>query len=45
LVPYTIASDGIAISVNTENTYKESVTLTELKAIYGGEITNWNQLR
>lgn len=45
LLPYTIASDGIAIIVNTENTYTESVTLAELKAIYTGEITTWDQLQ
>ncbi len=45
LVSYTIASDGIAIIVNKENTYVKSLTLTQLKAIYAGEITNWDELR
>lgn len=45
LVKYTIASDGIAIIVNTQNTYVESLTLAQLKSIYKGEITNWNELQ
>jgi phosphate transport system substrate-binding protein len=44
LVSYTIASDGIAIIVNKENTYVENLTLTQLKAIYRGDITNWEEL-
>lgn len=44
LVKYTIASDGIAIIVNKENTYVKNLTLSQLKAIYKGEITNWNEL-
>ncbi len=39
-----IASDGIAIIVNLEVTGIESLTLTQLKSIYNGSITNWNQL-
>ena len=44
LVGYTIASDGIAIIVNPENTYVNSITMAQLKAIYKGEITNWEDL-
>jgi phosphate transport system substrate-binding protein len=44
LVRYTIASDGIAIIVNPENTYVDSITIAQLKAIYKGEITNWEGL-
>ena len=44
LIKYTIASDGIAIIVNPENTYVDSITITQLKAIYKGEITNWDKL-
>ena len=43
LMKYTIASDGIAIIVNPENTYVENITMEQLKAIYKGEITNWEQ--
>jgi phosphate transport system substrate-binding protein len=44
LMKYTIARDGIAIIVNTENTYVDNITMTQLKAIYKGEITNWKDL-
>jgi phosphate transport system substrate-binding protein len=44
LIKYTIASDGIAIIVNPENTYVDSITMAQLKAIYKGEITNWEDL-
>ncbi len=44
LVKYVIAKDGIAIIVNPENTYVDSLTIAQLKAIYKGEITNWNDL-
>jgi phosphate transport system substrate-binding protein len=44
LVKYVIAKDGIAIIVNLENTYANSLTLAQLKAIYEGEITDWEDL-
>ena len=44
LVKYVIAKDGIAIIVNPENTYVDSLTMEQLKAIYKGEITNWEDL-
>jgi len=44
LVKYVIAKDGIAIIVNKENTYVDSLTIDQLKAIYEGEITNWEDL-
>jgi phosphate transport system substrate-binding protein len=44
LVKYVIAKDGIAIIVNKENTYADSLTMEQLKAIYRGEITNWVDL-
>jgi phosphate transport system substrate-binding protein len=44
LVKYVIAKDGIAIIVNPENTYIDSLTMEQLKAIYKGEITNWEDL-
>jgi len=43
LMKYTIASDGIAIIVNPENIYVDNITMEQLKAIYKGEITNWEQ--
>jgi phosphate transport system substrate-binding protein len=44
LIKYTIASDGIVIIVNPENTYMDNITMEQLKAIYKGEITNWAEL-
>ena len=44
LVKYTIASDGIAIIVNLENTYVDGLTMAQLKAIYKGDIENWKDL-
>jgi phosphate transport system substrate-binding protein len=44
LMKYTIASDGIVIIVNPENTYVDNITIEQLKAIYKGEITNWAEL-
>ena len=39
----TIAYDGIAIITNKENPIK-NITIDEIKGIYTGEITNWNQI-
>lgn len=39
----TIAYDGIAIITNKENPIK-NITIDEVKKIYTGEITNWNQI-
>jgi len=44
LVKYVVAKDGIAIIVNPGNTYVDSLTMAQLKAIYKGEITNWEDL-
>ena len=44
LVKYVIAMDGIAIIVNPENNYIDSLTLKQLKEIYKGDITNWEDL-
>ncbi|MBQ6820125.1 MAG: phosphate ABC transporter substrate-binding protein PstS family protein [Clostridium sp.] len=38
-----IAYDGIAIITNKENPIK-NITIDEIKEIYTGEITNWNQI-
>jgi phosphate transport system substrate-binding protein len=40
---YAIANDGITIVVNSQNTVK-NLTLKDLKGIFTGKITNWNQL-
>ncbi|OPY40875.1 MAG: phosphate ABC transporter periplasmic substrate-binding protein PstS [Methanoregulaceae archaeon PtaU1.Bin222] len=40
---FTIASDGIAVIVNPRNTVS-ALSLEEIKSIYKGEITNWNQV-
>jgi len=45
LVKYVVAKDGIAIIVNPGNTYVDSLTMAQLKAIYKGEITNWEDLQ
>ncbi|MGN9166088.1 substrate-binding domain-containing protein [Tissierellaceae bacterium HCP3S3_D8] len=39
----TIAIDGIAVIVNKENIV-ENIDLEDIKAIYIGEITNWNEI-
>lgn len=41
--PITIAYDGIAIAINKENPVK-NLTVEQLKDIYTGKITNWNQI-
>jgi len=43
LVKYTIASDAIVLIVNPENTYVDNLSLAQVKAIYNGENTNWNE--
>jgi phosphate transport system substrate-binding protein len=45
LVRYTISKDGIAIIVNPQNTFVTGLTLAQLKAIYQGQITTWDQLQ
>ncbi|HOV16749.1 MAG TPA: PstS family phosphate ABC transporter substrate-binding protein [Candidatus Cloacimonadota bacterium] len=42
-VAYFVANDGIAVIVNNSNPIK-GLTLKQLKGIYTGKITNWNQL-
>lgn len=39
----TIAYDGIAIITNKNNSIK-NITIDQIKGIYTGEITNWNQI-
>lgn len=43
LVPTVIATDGIAVIVNNDNSVK-SLTSDQVKKIYTGEITNWSEL-
>jgi phosphate transport system substrate-binding protein len=43
LVTTTIANDGIAIIVHPSNTIA-SLTMAQIKAIYKGEIINWNEV-
>ena len=42
-VGYAIANDGITMIVNKANTVK-NLSLKDLKNIYTGKVTNWNQL-
>ncbi|MDA3882529.1 MAG: PstS family phosphate ABC transporter substrate-binding protein [Bacteroidales bacterium] len=45
----TIAYDGLAVVINPENTWAESITVEELKKIWEpsaqNKITHWNQIR
>jgi phosphate transport system substrate-binding protein len=43
LARYTVAIDGIAIIVNPGNTV-EQLTLDQIRGIYNGTYTNWNQV-
>jgi len=43
LIPIKVATDGIAIIINPENPIK-SLSLSEIKDIYSGKITTWEQL-
>lgn len=40
---FTIANDGIAVIANPQNTVS-ALSLQEIKGIYKGELTNWNQV-
>jgi len=44
LVKHVVCTDGIAVIVHPDNTYVEDLTLEEVKAIYSGTYTNWDQL-
>lgn len=43
LVQYVVARDGIALIINNENPV-ESLTVEQVRMIYTGEITNWNEV-
>lgn len=48
-VELPIAYDGLAVTVNPKNTWADTLTVAELKAIWEsaaqGKINNWNQVR
>ncbi len=44
LTSLSIAVDGIAVIVNKENPPLEDLSIDELKSIYIGEITKWNEV-
>jgi len=44
LVKHIVCSDGIAIIVHPTNLFVDDLTVTQIKAIYQGAYTNWNQL-
>jgi len=44
LVKHIICNDGIAVIVHPDNTYVQDLTLEEIKAIYEGTYTNWDEL-
>ena len=43
LVKYVCAKDGLAIIVNKANSYINNISIPQLKAIYNGTISTWNQ--
>ena len=43
LVPTVIATDGIAVIVNTNNAV-DDLTVAQVKQIYTGEITDWSEI-
>jgi phosphate transport system substrate-binding protein len=44
LEKFIVCSDGIAIIVHPSNTYVDGLTLAQVKGIYQGTYTNWNEL-
>lgn len=44
LVKHIVCNDGIALIVHPDNTYVDDLTIEEVKAIYDGTYTNWDQL-
>ncbi len=43
LVEHVVCSDGIAIIVHPTNTYVDGLTVEQVKSVYTGEITNWDE--
>ena len=44
LVKHIVCNDGIAIIVHPTNLFVDDLTVTQIKEIYQGIYTNWNQL-
>ncbi|MBF2063493.1 MAG: phosphate ABC transporter substrate-binding protein [Calothrix sp. C42_A2020_038] len=44
LVGIPIAKDAIAVTVGINNPYKGGLTMTQLKGIFQGRITNWSEV-
>ena len=44
LVKHIVCNDGIAVIINPENTYVQDLTIEQVKAIYDGTYTNWDEL-
>jgi phosphate transport system substrate-binding protein len=44
LVKHVVCSDGIAIIVHPDNNYVTDLTVEQVKAIYLGTYTNWNEI-
>lgn len=44
LLKHIVCNDGIAVVVHPDNTYVQDLTLEQVKAIYEGTYTNWNEL-
>jgi phosphate transport system substrate-binding protein len=43
LVEHVICSDGIAVIVHPTNTYVDDLTVEQVKSVYTGETTNWDE--
>jgi len=44
LVNHIVCNDGIALIVHPDNTYVQDLTRAQIKAIYNGTYTNWDEL-
>lgn len=44
LLKHIVCNDGIAVVVHPDNTFVQDLTLEQVKAIYEGTYTNWNEL-
>lgn len=44
LVKHIVCNDGIAVIIHPDNSYVSDLTLEEVKAIYEGTYTNWDEL-
>lgn len=42
---YLVATDGLTVAVNQSIDFVDYLTFDELKAIYSGEVSNWNEVR